>query len=58
MEICSTLWILDITNWWRQQEEMHSTYNNLSNVARDIFSIMPHVIGVEASFSPVQDDIG
>jgi len=51
MEISSTFWIPDITDWWRQQEETHSNYADLSNVARDIFSIIPHGVGVEASFS-------
>jgi hypothetical protein len=46
MEISSTLWIPDMTEWWRQQEKMHSKYANLSNVARDIFSIIPHRVGV------------
>jgi len=58
MEISSTFWIPDITNWWRQQEETHSKYADLSNVARDIFSIIPHGVGVEASFSLGQDVIG
>jgi len=58
MEISSTFWILDITNWWRQQEEMHSKHTDLSNVARDIFSIIPHGVGVEASFSFGRDVIG
>jgi hypothetical protein len=51
MEISSSFWIPDITEWWRQQEEMYSKYADLSNVARDIFSIIPHGVGVEASFS-------
>jgi hypothetical protein len=51
MEICSTFWILDITDWWGQQAEMHSKYTDVSNVACDIFSIIPHGIGVAASFS-------
>jgi hypothetical protein len=51
MEIRSTFWIPDITNWWRQQEETHSKYTNLSNVVRDVFSIIPHGVGVEASLS-------
>jgi len=58
MEISSTFWIPDITNWWRQQEETHSKYADLSNVARDIFSIIPHGVGVEASFSLGRDVIG
>jgi len=58
MEISSTFWIPDITDWWRQQEETHSKYADLSNVARDIFPIIPHGVGVEASFSLGQDVIG
>jgi len=58
MEISNTFWIPDITDWWRQQEETHSTYADLSNVARDIFCIIPHGVGVEASFSVGQDVIG
>jgi len=58
MEISSTFWILDITDWWRQQEETHSKYADLSNVAHDIFSIIPHGIAVERSFSLGRDVIG
>jgi hypothetical protein len=36
MEISSTYWLPDITDWWQQQEEMDSKYADLSNVARDI----------------------
>jgi len=57
MKISSTVRLPDITDWWRQQEETHSKYADLSNVARDIFSIIPHDVGVEASFSPGQDVI-
>jgi len=52
MEICITFWLLDISDWWQQQEERHSEYADLSNVAHDIFSIIPHGVGVEASCSP------
>ena len=58
MEISSTFWIPDITDWWRQQKEMHSKYADVSNVAKDIFSIIPHAVGVEDSFSLGQDVIG
>jgi len=52
MEVSSSFWVPDIPRRWRQQEETHSMYANLSNVARDIISIIPPVVGVEASFSP------
>jgi len=58
IEISSTFWISDITDWWRQQKEMHSMYANLSHLARNIISIIPHGVGVEASFSPSWDVIG
>jgi hypothetical protein len=58
MDVCSTLWIPDITNWWHQQEEGHSKYADLSNVAEEIFFVIPHGVGVESSFSLGQDVIG
>jgi len=58
MEISSAFWLPDITDERRQQEEMHSKYADLSNVACDIFSGTPHVVGVEASFSFGGDVIG
>jgi len=51
MEISSTFWLPDITNWWHQQKETHSKYSDLSNVLHDSFSIIPHGVEVEASFS-------
>jgi len=48
----------EITDWWRQQEETDSKYADLSNVALDIFSVIPHGVGVEASSSIGRDDIG
>jgi len=57
MEISGTFWLWDITNWWRQQDETHSKYADLSSVAHDIFSIIPHRICVGASFSLGQDVI-
>jgi len=58
MEIRSSFGILDITDWWRQQEEMHLKYANLCNVAHDIYSMIPHIVGVEARFSLGQVVIG
>jgi len=57
MESSRTLWLPDITNWWRHQEETHSTYANILNVARDVFSIIPDGVGVEVSFSLGRDVI-
>ena len=58
MEISCTLWLPDITDWWRQSEETHSKSADLSNVVHNIFSIIPHAVGVEASFSLGRDVIG
>jgi hypothetical protein len=58
MEISSTVWLPHITDCWRQQEETHSKYADLSNVERDIFSIIPHGVGVGASYSLGRDVIG
>jgi len=58
MEISSTFWTPDIAERWRQQEETRSKYADLSNVASDIFSIIPHGVGVEASFTLGRDIIG
>jgi len=56
-EISSTLWLPEITDWWGQQEEMLLKYADLSNVAHDIVSILPHGVGVKASFSLGRDVI-
>ena len=58
MEISCTFWLPDITDWWHQQEETQSKYTDLSNVARDIFSIILYGVGVEASFFLGRDVIG
>jgi hypothetical protein len=51
MEIGSTFWLPDITDWWWQQEETHPKFDDFSNGARDRFSIISHGIRVEASLS-------
>jgi len=58
MEISSTVWIPNITNWWRQHGERHSTDANLTNVARDMVCITPDAVGVDTRFALGQDDIG
>jgi len=49
MWISSAFWIPDITDWWREMDEMHSKHADLSNVARDIFCLIPHGVRVESS---------
>jgi len=58
MEIRSTLWVPDFTDCWRHREDMHWKYADPSSVAQNIFSIIPHDVGVEASFLLGQDVIG
>jgi len=58
MVISSTFRIADIPDWWRQQEETDSKYAPLSNVAGDIFVIVPHCLVVDASIFLGQDVIG
>jgi len=58
MLISSTLRLPDITYWWRQHEELHTEYADPSNLARDIFFIIPHGVGVGASSSLGHDVIG
>jgi len=57
IEICSIFWKLDITDRWPEQEETHPKYADLSNVACDIVSILPHGLKVGDSFSLGQDVI-
>jgi len=49
MEISNTFWSPDIAICWCHQEETHSKYADLSNIAHDKFSIITHCPGVEAS---------
>ena len=58
MEFSSTFWLPDITDCSRQQDGTHSKYADLSNVAPDIFSIIPNGVGVEASSSLCRNVIG
>jgi hypothetical protein len=58
MEISRTFWLPDRTHWWGHHVETHSKYANLSNVVRVRFSIIPHRVEVEASFSFGRDAIG
>jgi len=58
MKICSTSWLPDIADWWRQQDETPSKYPAHSDVSRDILSNIPHVVGEEATASLGQGVIG
>jgi len=58
MEISSIFSLMDITDWWQQQDEKHGKYSGLSKVASDILCIIPHGVGVEFSFTVRCDVIG
>jgi len=58
MEFRGTLGIPNMTDWWRQQEQTQSKYTNLSNIECNIFSTIPHHVGVEAGFSLGRNVIG
>jgi len=58
IDICSIFWIPDITDWWCQQDETHSEYADLLNVAHYIRLITADGVRVEASFSLRWDVIG
>jgi len=51
IEIRSTSLLVDLADRWRQLDQTHSQYTDLSNVALVIFSIISNGIGVEASIS-------
>jgi hypothetical protein len=57
MEVSSTFWLPDITDWWWQQEEMHSMYADLCNVAHDMCCIITRGVGLETRFSLGRDVI-
>jgi len=58
MGISSTFSIPDITEWWHQKEETYLKYTNICNSSRDIFSMVPHSVGVDIRFSLGRDVIG
>jgi hypothetical protein len=58
MEVSSTFWLPDITDWWRQQEEMHSMYADLSSEAHDMCCIITRGVGLETRISLGRDVIG
>jgi len=58
MELSSTFCLPDITDWRRQQEKTYSKDADLTNLAHDRFSIVPHGVGVEARSSLGWDVIG
>jgi len=58
MEISSTFGLPDMTDRWRQQEKTYCKYADFCDVAHNMFSIIQHGVGVEASFSLGRDVIG
>jgi len=58
IEIGSIFWFPNITDWWHQQDEIHSKYADLSDVACDIISMIQQDVAVEAGCSVWGDVIG
>ena len=56
-EVTASFWYPDVAGWWMKQERRMGDYRDLARMARDIFSVMPHGVGVEASFSLGRDVI-
>lgn len=56
-EITASFWYPDVAGWWLKQETTMGEFRDLAKMARDIFSVMPHGVGVEASFSLGRDVI-
>jgi len=56
-EMTASFWYPDVAGWWLKQETTMGEYRDLAKMARDIFSVMPHGVGVEASFSLGRDII-
>ena len=57
-EITASFWYPDVGGWWLKQETSMGEYRDLAKMARDIFSVMPHGVGVESSFCLGRDVIG
>lgn len=48
--IHSSFWIPTITDWWPQQEAMHTVNADPSTVERDVFCIILHGVRMETSY--------
>ena len=57
-ELTATFWRPHVTAYWRVQEDSSTEYAPLARMAGDVFSVIPHGVGVEASFSLGQDVAG
>ena len=57
-ELTAAFWKPDVTAYWREQEDSCTQYAPLARMARDVFSVIPHGLGVEASFSLGRDVLG
>ena len=51
MDISSTFLNTDLMAWFHPQEEMHTKYIIVWNMARAIFTIIPHAVRAVACFS-------
>jgi len=58
VEMSSRWWILELTDWWHQQEETHWRFADLLNVAHNLRSIIPPGDGTDSHSSLGRDVIG
>ena len=58
LELTAAFWKTDVAAYWRMQEDSCTEYAPLARMARDIFSVIPHGVGVEASLSLGRDVVG
>ena len=57
-ELTAAFWKPDVAAYWQEHEDSCTEYAPLARMARDVFSVIPHGIGVEASFSLGCDVLG
>lgn len=48
----------DVLGWWREVERTEPSLKDLAAMARDVFSTVPHSVGVESSFSIARKAVG
>ena len=57
-EMTAAFWKPDVAAYWQAQENSLSEFAPLARMARDVFLVIPHSVGVEASFSLGRDIMG
>ena len=57
-QLTAAIWKPDVAAYCREQEVSCMEYAPLARMACDVFSVIPHGVGVEASFSLGRDVLG